>query len=220
MGPETSSELAPDQGTAAFARALADAAARPMRADALRNRARVLDAARDVFAEQGVDAGMEAIAQCAGVGVGTVYRHFATKEALILALIEVRFGEMRDALELAIETPDAWGAISAYLEHAGSLASRDKIFGEMNDPREIPSVAPIIDQMLGLWARLIAQAQKQGTLRGDFGADDIPAIMCGLCNVAMTARTDADWRRYLEIVLGGLQAPEAGSKKRAALTAR
>jgi AcrR family transcriptional regulator len=217
MGPDMSSGLAPDQGTAALADA---AAARPMRADAQRNRARVLDAAREVFAEQGVDAGMEVIAQRAGVGVGTVYRHFATKDLLILAMIEVRFAEMRDRLERALEASDAWGAMTAYLEDAGAMASRDKIFGEMNDPREIPSVAPIIDQMVELWAKLIERAKEQGGLRDDFEADDIPAIMCGLCNVAMSAAAEADWRRYLEIVLAGLRAPGADAKRREALTAR
>jgi AcrR family transcriptional regulator len=220
IGPETTSELASGQAEQALARALADAAARPMRADAQRNRARVLDAAREVFAQQGVDAGMEAIAQRASVGVGTVYRHFATKEALIEALIEVRFAEMRDALERALEAPDAWEAMTGYLEHAASLAAADQIYGEMNDPREIPCVAPIIEQMLGLWAKLIERAQEQGKLRNDFDARDIPAIMCGLCNVSMTARTEADWRRYLEIVVTGLRASDTGAKRRTALTAR
>lgn len=218
MGRQTTSEAASEQAVVSLA--LADAGARPMRADAQRNRARVLDAAREVFAEQGEDAGMEAIAQRASVGVGTVYRHFATKEALIEALIEVRFAEMRNALERALEVPDAWEAMTAYLEHSTELASRDQIYGEMNDPREIPSVAPIIEQMLELWANLIERAQTQGTLRLDFEARDIPALMCGLCNVAMTARTEADWRRYLEIVLAGLHTDPAAARAGEALTAR
>jgi AcrR family transcriptional regulator len=219
MGHSNSSAQQPTAAPAALA--LADAATRPLRADAQRNRARVIDAAREVFAEEGVDAGMEAIARRAGVGVGTVYRHFATKEALIEALIEVRFSEMRLSLDAALEEPDAWGAMTRLFEQAATLSSRDQIFGQMNDPREIPSVAPIIDQMLEQWAKLIERAQQQGELRDDFDASDIPAIMCGLCNVAMTARTDADWQRYLEIVVAGLRADEGRAKaRRAALTAR
>jgi AcrR family transcriptional regulator len=184
---------------------------RPLRADAQRNRRRVLDAAVEVFAEQGVDAGMEAIASRAGVGVGTVYRHFATKEALIEALVAVRFEEMRSNLEQAVDRPDAWEAIVDVFEGCATLQSRDQIFAEMNDPREIPCVAPIIDDLLVSWAKLIERAQSQGTLREDFEAADIPCMMCGLANVVMSARSEADWRRYLQIMLAGLHTDPAGA---------
>lgn len=193
-----------------------------MRADAQRNRMRVLEAAREVFAEEGTDAGMEAIAQRASVGVGTVYRHFATKDALIEALVELHFAEKRDALDRLVDHPDPWAAITGYLEYIALAARRDRIFGEMNDPREIPYLAPIIDEMHERWAKLIARAQEQGTLRRDFEAQDIPNVMCGLCTVVMSARTDADWRRYLDLIVAGLRADattvDAG--ERSALTAR
>ena len=189
---------------------------RPLRADAQRNRQRVLDAAFEVFAVEGSDAPMDAIARRACVGVGTVYRHFSTKEALIEALVQVRFEEMRDRVEEVLERDgDPWAAIVEVFNHAASLQSRDRIFAQMNDPRQIPGVAPVLAQLQIGWAKLIARAKEQGTLRDDFEADDIPCVMCGLANVVMSASSEAHWRRYLDILLTGLHAESAG-----ALTAR
>jgi AcrR family transcriptional regulator len=195
MGPENLSEVAP---------------ARVQRADAQRNRQRVLDAAFDVFAVEGAEAPMDSVARRAGVGVGTVYRHFATKEALIEALVQVRFEEMHDRVEQALERDDdAWAAIVELFEHAASLHARDRIFAEMNDPRQIPGVAPVLEESLVGWAKLIARAKAQGTLRADFEADDIPCVMCGLANVVMSASSETHWRRYLSILIAGLRAEHA-----------
>jgi AcrR family transcriptional regulator len=195
MGPENLSEVAP---------------ARAQRADAQRNRQRVLDAAFDVFAVEGAEAPMDSVARRAGVGVGTVYRHFATKEALIEALVQVRFEEMHDRVEQALERDDdAWAAIVELFEHAASLHARDRIFAEMNDPRQIPGVAPVLEELLAGWAKLIARAKAQGTLRADFEADDIPCVMCGLANVVMSASSETHWRRYLSILIAGLRAEHA-----------
>lgn len=187
-----------------------DPSCRPQRADAQRNRQRVLDAAFEIFAVEGEDAAMDAIARRAGVGVGTVYRHFATKEALIEALVQVRFEEMLDRVERALERDDdPWAAIVELFNHAASLQSRDRIFAEMNDPRQIPGVAPVLDRLLVGWGELIARAKAQGTLRDDFEADDLPCLMCGLGNVVMSASSEAHWRRYLNILLAGLRAERA-----------
>jgi AcrR family transcriptional regulator len=208
MTPENFPEVVPGPATSAVAIPAApdDPSRRPQRADAQRNRQRVLDAAFEVFAVEGADASMDSIAGRAGVGVGTLYRHFATKEALIEALVQVRFEEMRDQVELALERDDAWAAIVGLFEHAASLDARDRIFAEMNDPRLIPGVAPVLDAMLVGWAKLIARAKAQGTLREDFEAEDIPCVMCGLANVVMTASSEARWRRYLDILINGLRA--------------
>jgi AcrR family transcriptional regulator len=195
MGPENLAQVAP---------------VRAQRADAQRNRQRVLDAAFEVFAVEGAEAPMDSIARRAGVGVGTVYRHFATKEALIEALVQVRFEDMRDRVYEAIERDgDPWAAIVELFEHAASLQSRDRIFAEMNDPHQIPGVAPVLEQLLAGWGTLIARAKGQGTLRKDFEADDIPCVMCGLANVVMSASSEAHWRRYLSILIAGLRAERA-----------
>jgi AcrR family transcriptional regulator len=212
MTPEKLLEVAPGPATAAPERPATadDPACRPRRADAQRNRQRVLDAAFEVFAAEGEDASMDAIARRACVGVGTVYRHFSTKEALIEALVQVRFEEMLARVEAAVERDDdAWAAIVELFNHAASLDARDRIFAQMNDPRQIPGVAPVLEQLLVGWGTLIARAKAQGTLRQDFGADDIPCVMCGLANVVMSASSEAHWRRYLDILLAGLRAVRA-----------
>ena len=203
MGQQNLSEVAPAPESDALARPLP----RAQRADAQRNRQRVLDAAFEVFAVEGSEAPMDAIARRAGVGVGTVYRHFATKEALIEALVQLRFEEMRDRLDQALERDDdPWATIVGMFEHAAQLHAHDRVFAQMTDPRQIPGVAPVLDELLVGWAELIARAKAQGTLRNDFEAADIPAVMCGLANVVMTADSEERWRRYLDILIDGLRA--------------
>lgn len=185
---------------------------RPQRADAQRNRQRVLDAAFAVFAEQGAEAQMEEIARRAGVGVGTVYRHFATKDALIEGLVRVRFEEMLERVRAAAERHDTWEAIAEQFRAAAEMHARDRIFAEISDsPRDIPSLAPLLDEMLRCWQTLIARAHAQGTVVAEFDAADIPSLMCGLSSVVLNARSEADWRRYLEIMLAGLRAAPAAA---------
>src|SRR5918996_6567887 len=83
---------------------------KPLRADARRNRERVLKAARAVFADQGIDAQIDDVAKRAKVGVGTVYRHFPTKEALVDAIVRERFEELAGYAQEALERADAWEA--------------------------------------------------------------------------------------------------------------
>lgn len=183
---------------------------RPMRADAQRNRRRVLDAALEAFAEQGLDAQMEEIARRAGVGVGTVYRHFATKEALIEGLVQARFDRMLALTEAARERDDAWEAIVGLFTEAAELHAHDRVFAEISDdPRNIPGLAPVLDALLVAWQQLIDRAQAQGTVRADFSSADIPGLMCGLASVVLSARREADWRRYLAFMLDGLRRREA-----------
>src|SRR3712207_57294 len=89
---------------------------RPLRRDAERNRARILDAARRLFTERGLAVSMDEIARCAGVGVGTVYRRFATREQLLDALLEDRFAQVLDMAERAAAQPDAWEGLVGFLE--------------------------------------------------------------------------------------------------------
>src|ERR1700694_3164569 len=98
---------------------------RPLRRDAARNRLRILQAAREVFADRGLDASLDQIAAHAGVGVGTVYRRFPDKDALIDALFEERIGEIAAAAQRALSAPDPWEGLIGFLQQGKALRARD-----------------------------------------------------------------------------------------------
>jgi AcrR family transcriptional regulator len=180
---------------------------RPLRADAVRNRAKVLEAARAAFAEHGPEAQMEEVARRAGVGVGTVYRHFPTKHALAEALIEERFDHtIAFVRELVDEEPDAWRAIERCFEHCAATQARDRAWagvlalmaGGMMGPREHQ-----MRELLALEEQLIARARAAGVVREDLTAVDMPALFCALASVVQAG--GRNWRRYLDLLLDGLR---------------
>ena len=182
-----------------------------LRRDAERNRRRILEAARQGFADRGLGITLDEIARLAGVGVGTVYRRFPNKELLIDALFEERIGEIVAQGQEAAQEEDAWRGLSRFLEGAvGRLAAdrglRELVVGSTYAPERIvharSRIKPLVDEM-------VARAQAQGTLRGDVAASDFPLLLMMLDAVVDTTR-DVDpqtWRRALAIVLDGLAAP-------------
>src|SRR3954451_22140120 len=99
---------------------------RPLRADAERNRARLLEAARELFAERGIDVTMDDIAHHAVVGVGTAYRRFGSRDELIGALFEARMEEYVALAEDALREPDAWAALAGFLERSTAMQAADR----------------------------------------------------------------------------------------------
>jgi len=178
-----------------------------MRADARRNRERVLAAATAAFAEHGSDAQMDDVARAAGVGVGTVYRHFPTKEALVAELVRRRFETFVAHAREALAEPDPWEAFAGLVRRNAELMARDAAVREAiaRTPGSLTAAAREREELLGLARRLVAHAQRAGSLREDFSADDLPMIMCGLSST-MSARSGFDWRRHLELILDGLRA--------------
>lgn len=182
-----------------------------MRSDAVRNRARVLDAARECFGRDGLDAQMDDIAAIAGVGVGTVYRHFETKDALLEALAADYFvGQNALALQ-ALEVDDPWGAFAGYIRGGAELmASRALAQVSADRPELMEAAAQAADAEFGFFGtveRLIARAQDAGELRPDFELLDVPAIMCSLGALQISPKASVNWRRVLEFVLDGLHGP-------------
>ncbi len=178
-----------------------------MRADARRNRERIVDAARAVFAESGGEAQMDQIAARAGVGVGTVYRHFPTKEALLAHMVEQRFAAFAEWAGEAADEPDAWAAFAGFLTRCLEHCASDVGTQHALMAADRADVAQQAADRTGLSARtagLIVRAQASGDLRADFSIEDIPVIMCGLSSAM--AVTAWDWRRFLAIVLDGLRA--------------
>ena len=104
---------------------------KPMRADAVRNRARVLEAARDCMARKGLDVQMDEIARKAGVGVGTVYRHFPNKDELIEALASDRFVRLAELADESLEEPDPWEAFVVFMRASAMIQVDDKALSEV-----------------------------------------------------------------------------------------
>jgi AcrR family transcriptional regulator len=181
------------------------------RADARRNRKRVLDAARLLLAEHGLDVHMGRIARAAGVGVGTVYRNFPTKEDLLQALANERFAFFADRARAALDNPDGWQGFSDLMHECARVTAEDRALSEAMD--QLPGLCGASADKAGLnelTGELIERAQAQGAMRADFSVDDIPSIMCGLARATAPRENAAppmSWERYLEIIIAGLRAP-------------
>jgi AcrR family transcriptional regulator len=187
---------------------------RPLRADARRNREKVLEAARAVFAEQGRDAQIDDVARRAEVGVGTVYRHFPTKEALIEALMVDSFAEILVAARAALDVQDPWQAFTDVLWRGAEIMAGDRALSEVFAAQPAASAAelPILDELTETVGELIRRAKAAGALREDMVVDDIPMLMCGIGSATKKEHScTAPWRRHLGIVLDGLRAPAATS---------
>jgi AcrR family transcriptional regulator len=192
---------------------------RVLRADARRNREAVIGAAKKLFADQGLDAQMPDIAKAAKVGVGTVYRHFPTKDDLIEALVAARFARIRERGDqaLADAEEDPWGAFCDFMRFSVELQANDCALSQVMASR--PELMGLHAQSSGTYAvseELVARAQRSGELRKDAVVEDVPMIICGLGHVTQAAQAGQtapgmSWERFLAIVLEGLRAP--GSQK-------
>ncbi len=183
---------------------------RSPRADALRNRQKVLKGARRTFAEEGLDADIASIARRAGVGVGTVYRHFATKEALLQALAQDHFERLADIVEeVTAEDHAPWEAIEEMIWRTATYSAEDAGMCEIlaRQPPEVAATAPA-GRLRELSGGLVEAAKAAGAMRADATIDDIPMMMCGFGRIAAIQQAGGrvEWRRYLRVMLDGLRA--------------
>jgi AcrR family transcriptional regulator len=185
-----------------------------LRADAERNRQRILDAARELFAERGLGVTLNDIAHHAGVGVGTVYRRFPDKKLLIDGLFEQVLADMERLLKTAVADPDPWHGLSGFLEQALELQAGDRGLKDLisRSPDGLERVNRIRSRLMPLGSQLIRRAQEAGQLRPDIAPQDLPLIQLMITMIIDAARdVDPDlWRRYLHIVLRGLSAHPEG----------
>lgn len=184
-------------------------AGKPLRKDAERNRRRIVEAAKELFADRGLGVTLNDIAHHAGVGVGTVYRRFPDKEQLIEELFELRVAEIVRLAKEATEDPDPWNGLSGFLVKVLALQANDRGFKEvvLGAPGASERLVQLRLQMRPIGTELVRRAQEAGQLRPDFRPEDIPIIQLIVSTVIDTAR-DVEpelWRRYLAIVLAGLR---------------
>ena len=183
-------------------------AGRSMRADARRNRERLVTSARQVFAKEGGGASMEAIARQAGVGVGTLYRHFPQRIDIVEAVYLDDVDELVRAAEEAVTDLEPWPAVVAFLEAFVRYAQRKRTF--LNELREAfdknPELRSLcrerIDDAMEL---VIDRAQRAGVIRTDVGSADLIQLVMPMCTNASV--TEDQSTRLLAMILDGLRAP-------------
>jgi AcrR family transcriptional regulator len=184
-------------------------AERPLRKDAERNRQRILVAAAELFGERGLHVTLDAVAERAGVGVGTVYRRFPDKEALIDALFEERIDEVRAIADQACAIPDAWDALVFFFDRAVALHGADRALKELmfSTAHGQDRVALARGRIAPVVTRIVQRAQAAGVLRPDVAVTDVPMIQLMLTAVIEYAGDQSPelWRRYLAVVLDGLR---------------
>ncbi|MFI6390090.1 TetR/AcrR family transcriptional regulator [Nonomuraea sp. NPDC050540] len=187
------------------------------RTDAERNRARVLAVARSLFAEFGDQVQMAEVARVAEVGIGTVYRHFPTRKALVEAAAQHRFAEILAFAETrCLAAPDPADGLAFLLGHIGEVLARDQgLSGAIESA--MGSAEPSGDSRIaleGLAATLIERGQAAGSVREDATVHDVYMIVCGLAAVIRTG--SGEWRRFVRIALDGLRpvpAPATPSRR-------
>jgi AcrR family transcriptional regulator len=187
---------------------------RPLRRDAERNRQRILKAASEVFTERGLDVSLDEVARHAGVGVGTVYRRFRTKEDLVEALFVDRIESVAVLAEEATRVSDPWSGLAFFMEQAagklaGDLGLRQMMMFAVYGGDKIWYAR---QRNQPLVTKLVERAQAAGQLRSDLSPTDIPFILFVLSEAAQFARQTSPeiWRRYLTIVLDGLRPEREG----------
>jgi len=170
-----------------------------LRADARRNLERVLDAASEVFAASGPDASIDEIARLAGVGHGTVFRRFPTKDDLMFAVIERHVAEMQALAEEAIEADDPGEAFFDFVHRVAELSMRTPGLHRCVVHCGSKPGAAELEQLV---ARIVARAQRAGAVRRDVEPADVQLLV----RSALTSAPPGQWRRYLDVVLDGLRA--------------
>jgi AcrR family transcriptional regulator len=183
---------------------------RPQRADARRNRERVMAAARAAFAVAGADLPMEEIARSAGVGIGTVYRHFPNKEALLDALLAEQLTLFVERTRAALAKDDAWEAFRDMVREGAAAQAEDVAYCELVMARKPLSrsetVAALRDELDAETGKLLRRAKDEGGMREDFTREDMPVLFASIAGAIRSSRDEAAWKRQVEFALDGLRA--------------
>ena|ERR1700712_739325 len=188
---------------------MTQAITRSLRKDAALNRERLLAAAAELFAEQGLTVTLNDIAHHAGVGVGTAYRRFPNKEAVIDALFEQRLQLVADVDREALEDPDAWNGLLTFLQRDLHMRHGDRGLNEiMNNPLLGDArVTQVRDQIAPLITALVDKAQQQGVVRPDLDQTDLIFMQLALSAIMEKTRGISPdlYRRYLTFFLDGIR---------------
>ncbi|MEU8546066.1 helix-turn-helix domain-containing protein [Streptomyces roseoverticillatus] len=185
----------------------------PLRKDARRNRDLLIAAAREIYAERGVDAPLDDIARRAGVGNATLYRRFPTRGALIEAVFGEGLTHTLRRGEEARNAGDAWAGLAGYLEYIFEGLAADRGANDLMTTSipDVPSLDALKTHHYETVCLLIRRAQEQGSMRDDVVVEDLLFTLAALGRVVPASVTVAPqaWRRHLRLLLDGLRAPAA-----------
>ena len=186
--------------------------ARRMRADAVKNRARILAAAEEIFATEGVSVPIDRVAEKAGLGVGTLYRHFPTKEALFEAIVVARLETLLETVKAQREATDAGEALFSFLRAiAGQASAKRDLFEALGSAGvDIKSqCSEMMDEMKRNVDVLRQRAVDAGAMRSDVSTEEMFGLVMGACQASEHAGSEAACQRMVEIVCDGLRSPTA-----------
>lgn len=185
----------------------------PRRADAVRNRERVINAAEEVFGEQGIEAGIPDIAERAGVGKGTVYRNFETKDDLVSAVLAARTTRFNESIVEAIEQDDSWVAFRELLSEAvaGKMRHGRNILGLYYPHATGDDLLEARARSQELLGKLMGQAMEQGKMRKDARPTDVSVLFGGICRVLNDQSVDEPkiWKRHADQVVDAFRVQPA-----------
>lgn len=193
-----------------------DEPGRALRADAERNRQRVLVAARELFATRGLEATLNDVARHANVGVGTVYRRFATKEELVEAIFEDGIDQIAALAETALQHDDSWTAFVWFVEHLCELTATDRGLREMCYSKayggyRVECARLRLDPPI---TKLVERARADGHLRSDIESTDMPivSLLAGTVSEWAGHVEPELWRRYVALLLDGMRRHDGQSR--------
>jgi len=186
-----------------------------LRADAQRNLERILEAARAVFAEEGLEASVADVAQRAGVGTATIFRRFPTKDDLVAAMLERGLESVVARAQSAAEADDPAVALAEFFSGVVETFIEDRCFCEASgsDLFERPRMQELVGELMAAMDQLLRRAKAAGAIRHDIVTEDIGFLInaVGHAGLRLEQTAPGAWRRYVEIVLAGL-APQGRRK--------
>ena len=186
-----------------------------LRADAARNRAAIVEAARSVFAEQGLDAPLDEIARRAGTGNATLYRRFPTRGDLIAAVFADRMTEHLEAVEAGLADEDPWRGFASYVVAVGAMQARDRGIADLvtMDVPSAPEIEALRSRAFDGLVRLVERAHAAGVLRADFTTQDVVLLL--MANAGLVERAHgisaAASARLVHVLLDGFRAEAASA---------
>ncbi len=189
---------------------VSDVECRPLRADAERNRLKIIAAAHALFAERGLDVSMDDVAERAGVGVGTVYRRFTNRDDLVTGVFTEHLKRVAARADEALDDPDPWSAVEGLLTWFCTVMAEDRGLAAiiMRIDHSQPEIEAVKAGFSSRIEKLIDRAMAAGVLRSDLASTDVFGIFTMISAVAdaMQPTVPGAWRRYLELILRAIHA--------------